>query len=58
MFTKTFNETGTFRALYAAEAWLAAHGYSCGSTCRDMPSGILKGDFVIAKWNNLTRKEI
>lgn len=58
MFTKTFNEAGTFQALCAAEAWLAANGYSCGSTRRDMPSGILKGDFVIAKWKNLTTKEI
>jgi hypothetical protein len=57
MFTKTFNETGTFQALYAAKAWLAANGYSCGTTCRDMPCGILKGDFVIAKWKNLTKKE-
>ena len=58
MFTKTFSETGTFQALYAAEAWLAANCYSVGPTCREMPSGILKGDFVIAKWKNLTKKEI
>lgn len=58
MFKKTFSETGTFQALYAAQNWLAANGYSFGSTCRGSPTGILKGDFVIAKWLNLTKAEI
>lgn len=52
MFTKTFSETGTFQALYAAQVWLAQNGYSYGSSCVLMP--VLKVDFLIAKWNNLT----
>lgn len=58
MFTKTFSNEGTFQALYAAQDWLKENGYSYGSTCREMPIGILKGDWAIAKWKNLTKKEI
>jgi hypothetical protein len=58
MFTKTFSNEGTFQALYAAQDWLQANGYSYGSLCREMPVGILKGDWAIAKWKNLTKKEI
>jgi hypothetical protein len=58
MFTKTFSNEGTFQALYAAQDWLQSNGYSYGSLCREMPVGILKGDWAIAKWKNLTKKEI
>lgn len=58
MFTKTFNQQGTFQALYAAQNWLRENGYSYGSTCRGEPIGLLKGDYVVAKWRNLTRQEI
>lgn len=58
MFTKTFSNTGTFQALYAAHAWLAEHGYSFGPSCVNHPIPVLKGDFIIAKWKNLTKKEI
>jgi hypothetical protein len=53
-----FNREGTFQALWAAQGWLEENGYSYGSTCRDMPIGILKGDWLIAKWKNLNKKEI
>lgn len=57
-FTKTFSQTGTFRALYAAQDWLRENGYSYGSTCREMPIGLMKGDYCIAKWKNLTQEGI
>lgn len=56
-FKKTFEQQGTFAALDAARAWLKQSGYSYGSTCLGEPVGILKGDFIIAKWRNLTRAE-
>ncbi|MEB0008660.1 hypothetical protein QN412_02910 [Pseudomonas sp. RTB3] len=58
MFTKTFSEPGTFEALYAAQKWLTQNGYSFGPGCAMKPIPILKGDFVIAKWKNLTKGEI
>ena len=58
MFTKTFSETGTFESLYAAQKWLTQNGYSFGPSCAMKPIPVLKGDFVIAKWKNLTKKEI
>lgn len=57
-FSKTFSEHGTFQAFYAAQRWLEKNGYSFGSNCRGSPVGILKGDFIIAKWRNLTPREI
>ena len=56
-FQKTFDQKGTFEALYACQRWLTANGYSYGSTCCAEPVGVLKGDYVIAKWRNLTRQE-
>ncbi|MFJ3481746.1 hypothetical protein ACIPL1_00010 [Pseudomonas sp. NPDC090202] len=58
MFTKTFSEAGDFQALFSAQKWLDAHGYSYGSTCRGSPTGILKGEFFIAKWRNLSHQQI
>ena len=52
-----FNQTGEFSAVNAAKKWLQDHGYSYGSMCMDMPIGILKGSWCIAKWRNLTMKE-
>ena len=57
-FSKTFSKPGTFQSLYAAQKWLEQNGYSFGSTCLEMPIGILKGDFIIAKRKNLTKAEI
>lgn len=53
----TFNQTGDFAAVNAACNWLRDRGYSIGSMCMDMPIGILKGDWSITKWRNLTIKE-
>ena len=58
MFTKTFNDIGTFQALYAAQNWLEENGYSYGSSCVMRPIPVLKGEFVIAKWKNLTKAEV
>jgi len=46
-----------FSAMTDAENWLTKNGYSFGSSCVDCPQAILKGDFLIAKWRNLTQKE-
>ena len=53
----TFDQIGDFTAVGAARDWLSEHGYSYGSMCMDMPIGILKGEWSIAKWRNLTGKE-
>lgn len=52
-----FNNVGDFEAINAAREWLHMNGYSYGSMCMDMPIGILKGKWLIAKWRNLTGKE-
>lgn len=52
-----FDQPGDFRALYAAQAWCRERGISYGSTDRTDFIGLLVGDYVIAKWHNLTRKE-
>ena len=58
MFRKVFDQQGDFAALHAAEKWLADNGYSYSPTCAMHPVAILKGDYQIAKWRNLTPKEI
>lgn len=55
---KTFTEQGAFQSYYAACEWLKQNGYSYGSMCRDLPIGIMKGDFSIAKWRNLSNQDI
>ena len=52
-----FNQVGDFEAYHAACTWCKDNGYSYGSMQRDAPMGILKGDWCIAKWRNLTPKE-
>lgn len=56
-FEKKFEQVGTFAAYHAACRWLEENGYSHGSTSVDGPVGILKGDFHISKWRNMTPKE-
>lgn len=56
-----FDQEGTFKAKFAAEEWCREHGISYGSSCAMMPTGLLFGDYHIAKWRNLTaleRKEL
>lgn len=55
---KTFDEKGTFAAYNAAKKWLKENGYSYGSSCANAPTAIMKGDWCIAKWRNLTGDEI
>lgn len=57
MITETFTQTGTFAAMYAAEAWCAERGISVGSSERGSPRGLLYGDITIAKWRNLDKHE-
>ena len=52
-----FDQVGDFCAVNNARDWLKNNGYSYGSMCMDMPIGILKGNWTIAKWRNLTAKE-
>lgn len=53
----TFDQPGTFEALQAAEAWCRKRGISYGSSDRTGTIGLLVGDYVIAKWQNLTPSE-
>lgn len=53
----TFADVGDFEAMYAAEQWCADNGYSVGAGQRGSPRGLLRGDFVIMKWRNLSAQE-
>lgn len=53
----TFADVGDFQAMYAAEDWCKRHGYSVASAQRGSPRGLMRGDWLIAKWRNLTTKE-
>jgi hypothetical protein len=56
-FVATFGQAGDFAAYRAAEAWLAGFGYSVGRMQRGAPCGILRGDYDIQKWRNLSNAE-
>jgi hypothetical protein len=55
---KLFDQIGTFQALYAAEAWCREQGISYGSGCAGCPVGLMYGDYLVAKWRNLSQEEI
>jgi len=56
--TKTFSDPGTFNAMRAAEEWLKDNGYSVGAgDAVSKKRGILRGDYLIAKFRNLTQRE-
>lgn len=55
---KTFDEKGTFAAYNAAKKWLKENGYSYSPSCANAPIAIMKGNYNIAKWKNLTDDEI
>lgn len=56
--TKTFKGDGTtFSAISEATAWLQRNGYSVGSMCGPSPIGVMRGDYSIAKWRNLSTRE-
>ncbi len=52
-----FNQTGEFEAYNEACKWCEKNGYSYGSMVRNMPIGLMKGDWDIAKWYNLSSSE-
>jgi hypothetical protein len=52
-----FDGLEDFDALHKAQTWLRENGYSYGSLQRDGPVGILKGDFDIQKWRNLSARD-
>ncbi len=58
---KEFKVEGTFESMYAAERWLKENGYDYGSSCRTMPTAVMKGDYysydLPHKWKNFTNKE-
>ncbi len=56
-YSVTFRDEGDFRALYAAQAWLEARGFSFGSPQRGAPIAIMHGRVKIAKWRNLDSEE-
>jgi hypothetical protein len=52
-----FDQKGTWKAKDAAEQWCRDNGVSFGSSCDIGPTGLLRGNYRIAKWRNLTLKE-
>ncbi|NCP63183.1 MAG: hypothetical protein GW836_00790 [Paraglaciecola sp.] len=57
-YEKIFQGNGkTFSASYEAKKWLSDNGYSYGVSCIGGPIGVIKGDAIISKWHNMTRKE-
>jgi hypothetical protein len=52
-----FEQTGDFAAFRAAEKWCRDNGISHGSMERRNPIGLMRGDWTISKWSNMTRKE-
>ena len=53
----TFTQEGDFEAYDAAKSWCIANGYSCGFMQNPEPTGLLKGQWIIAKWRNLNKKQ-
>lgn len=56
-FEITFKGTHEFEALFAAQKWCEANGYSYGRLERGAPIGLLRGDFEISKWRNMSAAE-
>lgn len=52
-----FEQAGDFLAMYAAEDWCRLNGVSYGSAERGSPRGLLRGDFNISKWRNLSLQD-
>ena len=55
--TIVFDQKETFEAKYAAEKWCQDNNISFGSSCANSPIGLLRGNYSIAKWRNLSIKE-
>ena len=52
-----FNAEGDFEATRQAEKWCKENGFSVGIIQGPSPRGIMKGDFHISKWRNMTMGE-
>ncbi|MCX6154444.1 MAG: hypothetical protein NT007_09805 [Candidatus Kapabacteria bacterium] len=48
---------GTFNSFYEATKWATDNGYSYGSTARNMPIAMYRGNYNISKWYNLSEEE-
>ena len=46
-----------WNAYNAAAAWCRTNGYSVGTMERGSPTGVLKGDYDINKWRNMSTKD-
>jgi hypothetical protein len=55
---KTFNETGDFAAVHAAEKWCSENGISVGTMQAGSPRGLKRGNYTISKWRNMFHEEI
>lgn len=55
--TQAFEGLHAFEAVAKAETWCRENGYSVGAMQANLERGILKGDYLIAKWRNLTHAE-
>lgn len=54
----TLPNTGThFSGHYAAVQWCHEHGVSSGSMCGAAPIALMRGDYLVAKWRNLSPQE-
>ena len=53
----TFESSKEWHALMLADQFLKSNRYSRGDMQRGAPMGILKGDYVIGKWRNLSECE-
>ncbi len=53
---KVFEVEGTFNSKYAAEKWLHDNGYSYGSSERENPIAVMKGEYELPqKWSNISK---
>ncbi|MDF2189303.1 hypothetical protein [Paraflavitalea sp. CAU 1676] len=59
--SKEFLVPGTFKSMYAAQAWLKQNGYDYGSTSAMDPTPVVKGEYgnydLPQKWKNFTRAD-
>ena len=54
---RVFAGEGDFVAFGTACDWLKRLGYSIGSMQRGDPIGVMRGDYSISKWRNLSAAE-
>lgn len=52
-----FTAIAPFGAWEAAVRLVTRAGFSVGSTCVNCPVGIMHGDWLVAKWRNLSKAE-